>query len=143
MRIATPDDGHTRRHRQHWHRPSPAGEDRNSRAGEDRNYRENRVELVALRQAALVNDDFANQLQGIVRAESSHLREHLESITEAGRPPAGDPDLLVSAVTSLLDQFAYTWLAAGGDGSGRRIDDDEAVDTLTELLYCGLAGHPG
>ncbi|WP_370946774.1 TetR family transcriptional regulator [Amycolatopsis sp. cg5] len=104
-------------------------------------YREHRTELVALRQAALVNEDFARRLQRLVTEGSDHLRDHLAYIPQAGLTPAGPTDLLVSAIASLLDQFAYTWLAAGGDGSGRALGDDEAIDTLTSLLHRGLAGQ--
>ena len=57
---------------------------------------------------------------------------------------ATSPSASTSAVAihSLLDQFAYTWLAAGGDGTGRTISDEEAIETLTEFVHRGLAGTP-
>jgi hypothetical protein len=63
-------------------------------------------------------------------------------VTAVGIPLPGEPRLVVSAFQSLLGQFAYTWLAAGGDGSGREISDEEAIDVLTDFIYRGIAGTP-
>jgi hypothetical protein len=51
----------------------------------------------------------------------------------SGRPGfqlPGDPAVLVSAVSALLEGFCAIWLAG----------DDEGIDTLTGLLSYGLTG---
>jgi hypothetical protein len=53
------------------------------------------------------------------------LREIISAA--AGIPLPGEPRLLVSAMNSMLDQFAYT---------------EEVIDTLTDLLHRGIAGTP-
>ena len=40
-----------------------------------------------------------------------------------------------------LEQFAWTWLAAGGDGSGPPPSDEEAIELLTTMLHSGIAGR--
>ena len=53
----------------------------------------------------------------------------------------GDPELVISVMYSLLNQFAHTWLVAGGDGTGRQISDEEAIDVLTTFLHRGFTGR--
>jgi AcrR family transcriptional regulator len=105
-------------------------------------YRRHLPEMVALRQAAMANPEFGRRLQEMVSADAAHLVGHLEPVRAAGIPLPGEPDVVVSAFHSLLGQFAYTWLAAGGDGTGREISDKEAIETLTEFVHRGLAGTP-
>jgi AcrR family transcriptional regulator len=105
-------------------------------------YRRHISEMVALRQAAMANPEFGLRLQEILAADGAHMVGHFEHVTAAGIPLPGDPRLVVSAFQSLLDQFAYTWLVAGGDGSGRQIGDDEAIDVLTDFIHRGIAGTP-
>jgi AcrR family transcriptional regulator len=105
-------------------------------------YRRHIPEMVALRQAAMANPAFGRKLQEILAADGAHMAGHFDHVTAAGIPLPGEPHLVVSAFQSLLDQFAYTWLVAGGDGTGRPIGDDEAVDLLTDFVYRGIAGTP-
>ncbi|GAB3481765.1 TetR/AcrR family transcriptional regulator [Amycolatopsis cihanbeyliensis] len=99
-------------------------------------YRAHLPEMIALRQASMVNAEFDRRLREIMAADREDLRDHLERVPVL----PGDPELVISAMYSLLDQFAWTWLAAGGDGSGRTLPDDEAIDLLTDFLYRGIAG---
>ncbi len=99
------------------------------------------VELTALRQAALVNAEFGAQIDAMMTENISHLSDHLDWITKAGRTLPGQPDLILVMFTGLLDGFAHRWQLSGGEFSGRRISDDEAIDTLTEFLYRALNGQ--
>jgi AcrR family transcriptional regulator len=105
-------------------------------------YRRHLPEMVALREAAIVNPAFGRRLREIVAADNAHMLDHLALVQAAGIPLPGEPRLVVSAMHSLLDQFAYTWIVGGGDGSRPAVDDDEAIDTLTDLLHRGIAGTP-
>ncbi|KID29006.1 transcriptional regulator, TetR family [Prauserella sp. Am3] len=100
-------------------------------------------ELTALRQAAMVDERFAGRMQEITAADREHLSRHLSHVD--GLP--GDPQLVGSAVRALLEQFAWTWLTLGGDGSGRELSDDEAIEFLTDFIHraltCGAAAQPG
>jgi AcrR family transcriptional regulator len=104
-------------------------------------YRRHIPEMVALRQAAMANPEFGRRLQEILATDSAHMVGHVEHVRAAGIPLPGAPRLVVSAFQSLLDQFAYTWLVAGGDGTGP-ISDDEAIDLLTDFVHRGIAGTP-
>jgi AcrR family transcriptional regulator len=98
------------------------------------------VELTALRQAALVNTEFGAQLEALTAANVDHLRDHLDPITEAGRTLPGPPELVLPMFASLLDGFRYRWQHFDGWFDGRRVDEDEAIDTLTEFIYRALNG---
>lgn len=97
------------------------------------------AELTALRQAAMIDERFSRRAQEIMNADREHMRGHLSFVDDL----PGDPALVISAMYALLDQFSWTWLVAGGDGSGRRLTDDEAIEFLTEFLHRALVGRAG
>jgi AcrR family transcriptional regulator len=105
-------------------------------------YRAHLPEMVALRQAAMVNPEFERRLRELLTADSDPMVEHLGHIPAAGIPLPGAPNLVVSAIHSVLDQFAYTWLAGSGDGSGEGVSDEDAIELLTDFIYRGVAGTP-
>jgi AcrR family transcriptional regulator len=106
-------------------------------------YSRHAVELTALRQAAAINTEFGARLEAMVGADASHVRDHLDPITAAGRRLPGTPELVLAMFVGLLDGFSYRWQLSDGRFGGRRVDDDEAIDTLTEFIYRALNGCPG
>ena len=98
------------------------------------------VELTALRQAALVNAEFGAQLEAMMAGNVDHLDDHLDPIIKAGRSLPGPPELVLTIFAGLLDGFTYRWQLSEGRLGGRRVDDDEAIDTLTEFIYRALNG---
>jgi AcrR family transcriptional regulator len=100
------------------------------------------VELTALRQAALVNAEFGAQVEAMVAEDTGHMSDHLDWITRAGRTLPGKPDLVLAMFSGLLDGFGYRWQLGDGTVNGRRVSDDEAIDTLTEFVYRALNGVP-
>ena len=98
------------------------------------------VELTALRQAALINTEFGAQLEALTAANVDHLRDHLEPIIKAGRTLPGPPELVLPMFAGLLDAFRYRWEHSDGRFDGRRVDENEAIDTLTEFIYRALNG---
>jgi len=81
-----------------------------------------RVELTALRQAALVNPEFGAQVEAIVAEDVGHLRGHLDWITKAGRTLPGEPEVVLAMFTGLLD---------GLDTPGRCLAANSEAETLT------------
>jgi len=100
-------------------------------------YREHLPVMVALREAALIDPAMRVRLQELRREDNLHLEAHLETV----RQLPGSPRFVVSAFTGLIEQFAWTWLAAGGDGSGPPPSDEEAIELLTTILHGGIAGR--
>jgi AcrR family transcriptional regulator len=103
-------------------------------------YARHMVELTALRQAAQVNAEFGAQLEALTAENVDHLRDHLEPVVKAGRNLPGPPELVLAMFASLLDAFSYRWQQSEGRFAGRRVDDDQAIDTLTEFIYRALNG---
>ena len=103
-------------------------------------YTRHAVELTALRQAALVSAEFGAQLEAMTAGNVDHLTDHLDPITKAGRNLPGPPELVLPIFAGLLDGFSYRWQQSEGVFGGRRVDDDEAIDTLTEFIYRALNG---
>ena len=106
-------------------------------------YTRHAVELTALRQAAQVNTEFGAQLEALVTGNVDHISDHLDPITENGRRLPGSRELVLPMFVALLDGFSYRWQLNEGRFGGRRVDDDEAIDTLTEFIYRALNGRAG
>jgi hypothetical protein len=83
----------------------------------------------------MVDPELGRRLQRIMADDDAHMIEHLAHLPG----PQPDPLLHISAMNSLLEGFAYTWLVVNPP-SGQTISDTEAIDILTNLLHHGLAG---
>ena len=106
-------------------------------------YTRHSVELTALRQAALVNAEFGSEVRALVNQDISHIRDHLGPIAAAGRTLPGRPDVVLAMFAGLLDGFGSHWQMSGGKFGDRHVDEDEAVDALTDFVYRALNGQPG
>jgi AcrR family transcriptional regulator len=104
-------------------------------------YTRHTVELTALRQAALVNAEFGVQMQALVNRDISHIRDHLDPITAAGRTLPARPDVVLALFAGLLDGFRAHWQMSGGQFGDSHVDDDEAIDALTDFVHRGLNGE--
>lgn len=101
-------------------------------------YTRNRVELTALRQAALVNAEFGAQIQQLMNRDINHLRDHLDPITAAGRTLPAPPELTLAMFAGLLDGFGSHWQMSQGRFGEYQVGDDEAIDALTDFVYRAL-----
>jgi AcrR family transcriptional regulator len=100
-------------------------------------YRAQLPVMIAIREASMVDAEFRARVREIMLADDSHVVGHLARIA----PLPGPPHLVISAMYALIDQFAWTWLANGGDGRGPAPTDDEAIELLTTILHSGIAGQ--
>lgn len=100
------------------------------------------VELTALRQAALVNAEFGAQMQALINRDIGHIRHHLDPIVAAGRALPGRPDVVLAMFVALLDGFGSQWQLSGGQLGERHVDENEAIEALTEFAYRALNGRP-
>jgi AcrR family transcriptional regulator len=99
-------------------------------------YQAHLPEMIALKQAAMVDPVLGQRLQRIMADDDAHMITHLSYLPA----PQPDPLLQISAMNSLLEGFAYTWLVVNPP-AGRTITDEAAIDLLTNLLHHGMAGR--
>jgi hypothetical protein len=69
-----------------------------------------------------------------------HIADHLTNARDAGLHLPGDPLVIASAFTVMLSAFAATWQGGTGPDLGRPLTDEEAIETLTGLLYAAIGG---
>ncbi|WP_436522052.1 TetR/AcrR family transcriptional regulator [Actinoplanes sp. HUAS TT8] len=98
-------------------------------------YRRHHVVMLALQQAALVSDTFAERSRDLLAPDLGHIADHL-----AGLALPGDPLVCASLFGTTISAFATSWLSANRPDLGRELSDDEAIDTLTGFLHAGLGG---
>ncbi|TCO45580.1 TetR family transcriptional regulator [Kribbella antiqua] len=99
-------------------------------------YQAHLPEMVAVKQAAMVDPELGRRLQRIMADDDQHMIEHLAHLPN---PPA-DPIPVISAMNALMEGFAYTWLVVN-PADGQTIPDNDAIDLLTNLLHHGLTGR--
>lgn len=105
-------------------------------AGFWRFYREHAATLRALRQAALINEDFAGKLNEFTRAQNEELTDHVDYVTKAGHRLPGSPIASVTMMSAVVDNFAQMWHDGLTD-----LAEEDAIDALTRFIYRGFTGH--
>ena len=98
-------------------------------------FRTFRPEMIALNQAAMVDPEFALQLQTMMAPERDVMIAHVQLLQEQGVDLPGPPALVAGAMIALMWQFAYEHVALE---SG--LPDAEAIDLLTAFILRGIAG---
>ncbi|GAA3540397.1 TetR/AcrR family transcriptional regulator [Amycolatopsis ultiminotia] len=104
-------------------------------------YRANAATMLALRQASMVNDEFAATYASFGVAQAADLNGHLDHVTAAGlRLPASTP-LTIAMMYQLIDSFAQMWLLSPQPTGLTPPTDEEAVEALTRFVYRGFTGR--
>ncbi|GAB3949744.1 TetR/AcrR family transcriptional regulator [Kribbella albertanoniae] len=98
-------------------------------------YQDHLPEMIAVKQAAMLDPELGRRLQTIMADDDAHMVGHLDRLPN---PPA-DPAAVITAMNALMEGFAYTWLVVN-PANGQTIKPDAAIDLLTDLLHHGLAG---
>jgi AcrR family transcriptional regulator len=94
-------------------------------------YHEHAATMLALRQAALVDENFARVLREFRRAQFDDIRDHLDHVANL---PAS-PGVSLTVLAAMLDGLTQMWPEVPGD---------EAVEIITRFVYRALNGkdHP-
>lgn len=104
-------------------------------------YTRHTVEPTALPQPALVNADFGTAMQALVNQDIGHIRDHLDPSSAAGRTLPARPEVVLAMFAGLLGGFGSHWQMPGGRFDESRVDEDEAIDALTDFIYRALSGR--
>jgi hypothetical protein len=94
--------------------------------------------MVALFQASTAEEPYSGIARDRLAQDTVMLRQHLELMAANGRRLPGRPAVVADAMGAMLGMFAYAHLTAPEP----RLPDDEAIETLTQLLLHGLRGQP-
>lgn len=95
-------------------------------------FRTNRAVILALDQAALVDQRFADRLATLLEPDLRHLAEHFAGVSD--RPAA-----TALAISALWQRFAHAKLVQQHPATAD-LTDDEAIDLLTDLTDRGVNG---
>jgi AcrR family transcriptional regulator len=102
----------------------------------------NSAVILALQQAAMVDERFARRQRELMAPTLRDLAAHLEYVRAAGGHLPGQPLAVASAMVALMSQYAYSWLTDRGPELGPRPTAEEAVDMLAGLILRGIMGDP-
>ncbi|WP_406641013.1 TetR/AcrR family transcriptional regulator [Amycolatopsis sp. WGS_07] len=104
-------------------------------------YRANAPTMVALHQAAMVNEDFAATYASFGVTEAVDVEGHLEYVTAAGYRLPASPQLSIAMMYQLIHNFAQMWLLSPPPADWEPPTDEEAVEALTRFVYRGFTGR--
>ncbi|WP_033341531.1 TetR/AcrR family transcriptional regulator [Catenuloplanes japonicus] len=96
-----------------------------------RAYREHRTVMIALQQAATVDETFARRQQEMLAPDLEHLAGHLSRLDLRV-----DPIVAASMMTNLMWSFASTWWSP--PGGQPQLTEDTMIDTMTTFIHGGL-----
>jgi AcrR family transcriptional regulator len=102
----------------------------------------NSAVILALQQAAMVDEHFARRQRDLLAPTLQDLAAHLEYVRAASGSLPGEPLAVAAAMVALMSQYAYAWLAGYGPEPVGRPTADEAVDMLAALILHGIMGPP-
>lgn len=97
-----------------------------------RSYRDHLAEMVAIYEAAVSDQQFAEIRQRIRAKDLAIWRTHIKELRTHLGLPVTDAAALASVVVSLLESYCYTTLH-DGKGTARK-----NVDTLARFVYGGV-----
>ncbi|GAA4619584.1 TetR/AcrR family transcriptional regulator [Saccharopolyspora hordei] len=96
-------------------------------------FQAHRTEVLALDQAAMVDQRFAERLATLLEPDLRHLADHFAEVSDR-------PEATALAVSALWRQFAHTTLVQRHPAVAD-LTDDEAIDLLTDLTDRGVNGR--
>lgn len=104
-------------------------------------YRKYLAEMVGMFQMSMTDEAFAKRWREFRTIGIRAVLAGIKSAEQAGYRVGPRPELLASAIVSVLDSFCWVWMAAGGEAEVDAPDDEEAIETLSTLWYRSVYFH--
>lgn len=96
-------------------------------------YGERLPEIVGVFQASMVMPHFAEKWQEIHREGTALVARGIRQSQARGWAPGMDPELMASALTSMIEQFCFVWQYPGSGLPQPQLDEEAAVETLWQI----------
>ncbi|MBD9408392.1 TetR/AcrR family transcriptional regulator [Acidovorax sp. ACV02] len=103
-------------------------------------YREDWPIATAAFQMSMADKQFARAWHNIRQQGIRGFAAVVRAAQKSGGSVGLDPELVASAVTSMIEYACYNWTAATGDFPDRFIDDETAIGVLSHLVLQALRG---
>jgi AcrR family transcriptional regulator len=110
-----------------------------------RAYREHGAVAVAVVQASMVNESFADMWRQI-RAQGIRIAAvRIRLAQRRGYCKGVDPEVASSVLCSMVEFTCYNWVVANGDLDllNRNVDDSELIETLTKMVVGAIRWREG
>ncbi len=106
--------------------------------------RDHAGELGAMFQAAMLDEYFKQRWQEIRADARRKIAAAIVAAQKTGLVSAEipNPEILASAIGSMMSYFCYTWLIDGGDPDCPALTDEIAIDTMTRVFYRAVFAAP-
>lgn len=103
-------------------------------------FRAHRPEMIGLFGLRLTDARYATRWREVRALGISGIAAQLVEFERSGSRLVGQPQVLASALLSMLESFAWTWIAEEGDLGVPAPGDDEAIATLSRMWFAMLFG---
>jgi len=105
-------------------------------------FKRRKAEMVGVFQASMTDPRFSGEWRRIRGHALVRIVAGVRVAQAQGFAPGVDPELAASALASMLEHFAYVWLAGGGDDIKAPFDEERAIQTAAQLWYHALYWKP-
>jgi AcrR family transcriptional regulator len=105
-------------------------------------FKRRKAEMVGVFQASMTNPRFSKEWRRVRGHAIERVVAFVRVAQAQGFAPGVDPELAASALASMLEHFAYVWLAGGGDDIKSRFDEERAIQTAAQLWYHAIYWKP-
>jgi len=101
-------------------------------------FKRRKAEMIGIFQASMTDQRFAAEWRRMRAQAIKRVVVGIEAAKATGHAPDMDAELAGSALISMLENFAYVWLAGGGDQIDKPFDEEQAIRTVWQIWYHGI-----
>jgi AcrR family transcriptional regulator len=103
-------------------------------------FRDHLPEMIGLFALSMTDQRYAERWRSVRALGIQGVVAQLRGAQRAGHLPGVEPTHMASAIISMLESFSWTWLVRSGDLGVTPVDDESAIETMTNLWYAAVYG---